>query len=266
MKEKNRDKYLIKLGLTLLNTFFFSLALVINFASSTGFLNGNTVKSISDRYHNLFTPAGYAFSIWGLIYLLLLGFIIYSFAILKREKESQIILQVGYWFVLTCLANSIWIMMWTFDYVGVSVLFMLVLLGGLIKIIVNTKMELTHPPFRVVAMVWWPFSLYSGWISVALIANISAFLTKIGWSGWGISDMNWSIIMLIIAGVLYLFMTWKRNMREFALVGVWAIIAVSLANQNHPQIYITGFVVAGIIGASSLLHAVKNFRGFGQTI
>lgn len=255
-----------KKTLAILNAVFLAITLVMNYLSNTGYFYGNTMKTVSDRYHNLFTPAPYAFSIWGLIYLFLIAFIIYSFVVLKREKESRIILQVSIWFIVTCIANSLWVVAWLYDYIGISVLLMLILLVALAKIILNTKAELTNPPFRIVACVWWPFTMYAGWISVALIANIAAFFTKIQWSGFGISESAWAIIMIVIAGSLYLFLTWKRNMREYALVGTWALIAVAMASkENHRDIYMTALVTAIIIAVSSMAHAIKNFRGFGKT-
>lgn len=255
-----------KKTLAILDAVFLAITLLMNYLSNTGYFNGNTMKTVSDRYRNLFTPAPYAFSIWGLIYLFLIAFVIYSFVILKREKESEIISQVGIWFIVTCIANSLWVIAWLYDFIGVSVLLMLILLAALVKIIINTKAELTNPPFRIVACVWWPFTIYAGWISVALIADIAAFLTKIQWSGFGISENAWTIIMIVIAGLLYLFITWKRNMREYALVGAWALIAVAIANkETHGDIYLTALVTAIIIAASSTIHSIKNFSGFGKT-
>lgn len=256
-----------KKTICVVNAIALAITLVVNYLSNTGIFNGNTMKSVSDQYHNLFTPAGYAFSIWGLIYLFLIGFVIYSFVILKREKESRIIAQVGSLFLMTCVLNCLWILAWLYGFTAISVLLMIALLVTLLKIVLRTKMELTNPPFRIVALVWWPFSLYSGWISVALIANIAAYLTKIGWNGFGISDTIWTIIMILIAGIIYMFMTWKRNMREFALVGVWALIAVAVANlENSEIIYWVAVITAISIAVSSMVHGIKNFRGFGKTI
>jgi hypothetical protein len=107
--------------------------------------------------------------------------------------------------------------------------------------------------------VWWPFCLYSGWITVALIADISAWLTKIEWNGFGISKVTWTIIMIIVAGIINLFITWKRNMREFALVGSWALIAIAVSNWNVQQsIKITAIVVTAILLLSSGVHSYKN--------
>lgn len=91
-------------------------------------------------------------------------------------------------------------------------------------------MELSNPPFKKIIFLWWPFCIYSGWIAVALIANIAAYLTKIQWDGFGLSQITWTIIMILVAGAINLFMTWKRNMREFTLVGVWGLVAVAVTN------------------------------------
>ncbi len=84
-------------------------------------------------------------------------------------------------------------------------------------------MELWDAPISVIAFLWWPFVIYSGWLTVACIANVTLYLTKIGWDGFGISPEIWTIIIISIATVLNLIVTWTRNMREFALVGAWTL-------------------------------------------
>lgn len=246
--------------LKLSNAVAFVLVLVVNYLANTGFFNNETMGSVSAQYENLFTPAGYAFSIWGLIYLGLAGFIYYQFSDSLRKKDSgNVIYEIGWWFVLTCIANVLWIITWLYDYTGISVLIMIILLFSLVKIILNTRMELDDPSLAKVALVWWPFSLYAGWISLALIANIAAYLTKIGWDGWGLSEVTWTIIMIIVAGLINLVITWTRNMREFALVGVWGLVAVAVANwQEYSAIVYPALITAGILFISSGIHAYKN--------
>lgn len=255
-----------KKTLVYLNAVSLIITLFVNYLSNTGVINGKTMGIVSGEYPNLFTPAPYTFSIWGVIYVFLLAFVIYSFVILKREKESHIINQVGSLFTVSCILNTLWIFAWLHNYTGTSVLLMILLQFVLLKIIVNVKAELTNPPFRIVAFVWWPFSLYSGWISVALIANIAAHLTGLQWDGWNISPSSWTILMIAIAGVLHIFMTWTRNMREYALVGSWALLGVAIANadSNH-LVYIVALATAILIAISSMIHGIRNFRGFGKS-
>ena len=250
----------MKKVLQILNAAALIATIVINYLSNTGIFNGNTMATVSDRYHNYFTPAGYAFSIWGIIYLGLIVFVIYQArSLFKTSRNDWPVLEIGWWFIVSCVANSLWVITWLYDYIGSSVIIMMILLFSLIKIIFATRMELDDLPLKKIAFVWWPFCLYSGWITVALVADISAWLTKINWNGFGISEVTWAIIMIIIAGIINLIISWKRNMREFALVGAWALIAISVANWNSQQsIKIIAIIVASILLINSGIHAYKN--------
>lgn len=243
------------------------IALVItiaaNYLSNTGIINGETMGSVSAEYENLFTPAGYAFSIWGLIYLLLIGFVAFQAKLLfsrKKDEEAALAVdQTGWWFMLSCLANCLWIFAWLYHFTLLSVGIMCLLLFSLLKIVVNNKMELTNGPLKRFAFVWWPFCIYSGWISVALITNIAAYLTKINWNGFGISEVFWTIFMIGAAGGINIFMIWNRNMREFALVGVWALVAIAVANREEmPIIVQTSIIMAAIIFINIAFHGFKN--------
>jgi hypothetical protein len=236
------------------------MTLVINYLSNTGIFNGNTMATVSARYENYFTPAGYAFAIWGLIYLGLLAYVIYQAASLfKKTTDDWPVPQIGWWFVVSCAANSLWVFAWLYDYIGLSVVIMIVLLSSLIKIILNTRMELDDLPLKKIAFVWWPFCLYSGWITVALIADIAAWLTKIQWNGFGIPAIAWAVIMIIIAGIINLIVTWTRNMREYALVAVWALIAIAVANRKEAMAVVySAIIAAAILFVSSGVHAYLN--------
>lgn len=232
----------------------------INYAAATGLMNGKTVADISDRYKNYFTPADYAFSIWSLIYIGLLAFVIYQGrSLFNKEKSEGLVQKIGWWFVVSCITNALWIVAWLFDYIGLSVLFMILLFVSLMQIIFHTNMELDQAPPARISFVWWPVSLYSGWITVALIADVAAWLTKIGWEGFGLSEITWAVIMIIAAGIINLVMTWTRNMREFALVGVWALIAIAVENEGESQLIVyTAFATAALLLASSGLHGYEN--------
>ena len=250
----------MKKTLSIANGIAIVVTIIMNYLSNTGVFNNKTMADVSGSYQNYFTPAGYAFAIWGIIYLGLMGFVIYSGrGLFKKTEDEWPVLEIGWWFVISCIANSFWIVAWLYDYIGLSVIIMIILLGCLIKIILNTRMELDDLPLKKFAFVFWPFCIYAGWISVALIADIAAYLTKIKWNGFGISQISWAIIMIIIAGVLNIFITWKRNMREFALVGVWALVAIAVANKNGEQsIVYSAEIVAALIFISISIHAYKN--------
>jgi len=242
------------------NGIAFVSTVIINYLSNTGNLNGTTIGEVSNTLDSLFTPAGYAFSIWGVIYLLLLGFVIYQGrSLFVKVRDDDFILKIGWSFVVSCIANSAWVFCWLYGYTGLSCVFIFLLLISLLKIIMDNAMELWDAPISVIAFLWWPFVIYSGWVTVASIANVSSYLVKIGWDGFGISDVKWTIIMIVIATIVNLIITWTRNMREFALVGAWALAAIAYANNGQYQsIVYTAGAAAGILFLSSSIHGFLN--------
>ncbi len=251
--------------LAVLNTIFFAVTIAVNYLSNSGLIGGNTMRSVSNRYENLFTPASYAFSIWGVIYLLLGGFIVYSFFVLKKDKHSSFISDTGIWFILSCIANSLWVVCWLNDFIGLSVLFMLILLTSLTKVILNNHIGISDATPRQKFFLWWPFSLYAGWISVATIANIAAFLTKTEWTGFGISETVWTIIMIAVAAVLNLILISKRDITAFAIAGAWGLMAVAIANRgDHQPVFLAAIISSILIIISVVITLFKKPAGIRQ--
>lgn len=238
--------------------------LLMNYLSNTGLFNGNTNKTISDLYGNYFTPAGYAFSIWGFIYLGLLGFVFYTGRNLyQKNTDDSLQLKIGWWFVISCFANSFWLVAWLYNYLGLSILIMSVIFISLSKIIVNIKAGLVKFTTKDYLFVKLPFAVYLGWISVAFVANMAAFLTKINWDGWGITEITWTIIMIVVAGLINLFMIWRRNLPEFGSVGIWALLAISVANLNTGSslsIVYTCYSVSALLLLAIIARVLKNIR------
>lgn len=252
--------------LILLNVVFLAATLAINYASNTGVIGGNTMKSVSDRYHNLFTPAPYAFSIWALIYLLLIGFVIYGFRFFNQKDEQWNFSAVSIRFILSCIANSLWVYAWLNDYIALSLLLMVFLLIALLSII-NTINEIRNRSFATRIFFIWPFSIYAGWVTVALIANAAALLTKLEWSAWGISEVAWTVIMITIAALINILVAVKRNLTAFSLAGIWALIAVAVANRtDHKIVFITAVIAASLIAIGSILKHLQFLRRSVKTI
>ena len=249
-----------KKTLAILNTLSVILVLFVNFASQKFNFNNTTIAEISNRYDNLFTPAAYAFSIWGLIFL---NLIIYSFYQIKRSflstKKSDFILQTGSWFLLSNLLNACWVIVFSYNLIGLSVVIMLGILFSLVQIIIRTQMERWNAPIGIIACVWWPICLYAGWISVATIANIATYLVKIQWHGWGITPTGWTLIMIAIVAILNLYLLISRNMREFVLVAVWALVAIFVKHQTtNPAIAYTAITIAVLLLIATATHGYQN--------
>lgn len=185
----------------------------VNYLANALPINGIRTGEVSDKYSNLFTPAGIAFSIWGLVYLLLGIYSIYQFKTNNFKKINIL-------FSLTSVSNILWVIAWHYDLIFVSVLIMLILLVLLIKIAdVINKVDLTAKEKFIVRL---PFSIYFGWITVATIANITVFLVSINWDGFGLSPELWTSIILIVGALISVLRSWYDKNIPYVLVPVWA--------------------------------------------
>jgi hypothetical protein len=212
---------------TLINWLLFIGVVTVNALASILPINGYNTGQISAFYPNYFVPAGFTFSIWGLIYLF---FIIYSIAhtfFSFKQKDFPLIKkyldQITPWYWATCVLNIFWILTWHYLQIFTSVVIMISFLLVLIQIFIYTRtlsndIKLQHR-FLIVA----PFTIYIGWISVATIANISALLVYLQWSGWGIAPENWAVIVIAIAIVLAFCFSFFFDTIAAPLVIAWAL-------------------------------------------
>jgi translocator protein len=210
----------LRTGQSLANIVTLAFTLVLNTLANTLPLNGRTTGEISDSLDALFTPAGYVFGIWGLIYLGLVGFTL--FQALPAQQANPRVVATGWWVALSNIANGLWIVCWHYGLIPLSMVAMLVLLGALIVIY-----RRVHAPDHPAPDGWtrWlvqaPFSLYLGWISVAALANAAALLRWLGWGG-GNPEVLLTIVLILVAAGLAL---WLRD-PIYALVIVWALAGI----------------------------------------
>ena len=236
------------------------LVIAVNYASQALKINDTTIGETSQRYTNLFTPASYAFAIWGLIFLGLMAYALYQIKVVVFDrKELAYIEQTGYWFAITNVLNALWVIVFAYNYMGLTVVIIAGILFSLLKIIINTNMERWDAPKKIIAFSWWPICLYSGWITVATIANVALYLTKIGWKGGFLTELQWTIVLIVVATLINLVIIYKRNMREFAAVGVWALFAIYIRHQNSLEILAnTALACSAILLSVILFHGYRN--------
>ena len=246
--------------LSILNLLSVILVIAVNYISQAVRINDTTIGELSQRYTNLFTPASYAFAIWGLIFLGLLAYALYQIKVVVFDKKDlAYIEQTGYWFALANVLNGLWVITFAYEYMGLTVIIMAGILFSLIKIIINTNMERWDAPKEIIAFSWWPICLYSGWITVAMIANIALYLTKIGWKGTFLTEVQWTIVLMVVATLINLVIVYKRSMREFAAVGVWALFAIYIRHQGSMEILAyTALACSAILLSVILVHGYSN--------
>lgn len=207
---------------------FLSFALMVTMNALANILpiNGIGTGAISDSYPNLFAPAGFTFAIWGLIYLLLLVMVVYLIGQSQSALASDIrnIRKLVWIFVISNLANTVWILAWHYRYIGITVVLMLIILVCLIVMMATVK-ELKWPIKRL-AFIKPAVGVYFGWITVATVANITTFLVSIGWQRFGLEESVWMMLILVVATAIAWFAIKWGQCAGYGLVFIWAYYGI----------------------------------------
>lgn len=258
MKEE-KSTLPVKLSVLIL----FLLMIGVNFAATTGFLNNVTTAALSDEYPNLFVPAGITFSVWGIIYLLLLLYVLFQFGLFRLKTsaaDEKLDARTRIVFLVTSVANIGWILSWHYRIVALSVVLMLVLLVtlGYLNATLNRIAKKNLLTFRERVFLRLPFSAYFGWITIATVANISAFLVSIGWDRFGASE---ALMMLLTLGVATIIATAAIIVGRdvaYGLVIIWAFAGILIKhtslngfNGQYPDV-----VLATVIGIAIFVLAI----------
>ena len=232
--------------------------MVVNGMANALPLNGLTTGEISDRFRVYFVPAGYVFSIWGLIYIGLFVYAIYQ--ALPAQQNNPRLRAAGYLFVLSCLANIAWLFLWHYEYF----LLTLVAMGALLLLLIAIYQRLGIGRATVSTAERWlvhlPFSIYLGWISVAAIANVTSVLDYLNWGGWGIRAEFWTMIMLLAGVVLAFAMALTRGDLAYGLVIVWAFVGIAIKHSVVPRVATGAWIAVCLVALALVIGLFLNGR------
>ena len=228
------------------------VTITVNALANSLPLNGLSTGEISDRFEIYFVPAGYVFSIWGLIYL---GLIIYTiYQALPAQKDNQALKRIAPAYWLGSLANSFWIFLWHFEVFPLTLIVMLGILASLLYIYLQLKNSEDSQKW----LVKLPFSIYLGWITVAAVANTSQFLFYFNWGGWGITGTVWAVIMIAVASLLGLLMIWRENDTPYLLVLVWAFIGITVSQAPTAIVTTAAWTAVAVLAVGVLITLIKH--------
>jgi len=211
--------------------------IVMNFLATGLPFNGKSTAEISDSFKVYFVPAGYVFSIWGVIYLTQ----IWAFVKLYREQKKfkSLIEKIYMPFIVANWANALWLVFWHFDQIYLTLPTMLILLVSLIVMYLQIKKS--FPQVRALTI---PFGIYLGWITVATVANTTDVLYSLKWDGFGLAGEYWSGIMILVASILGFLMLKFQREYSYVLVIAWAIIGIAAKFSTNENIQLA--VLAGL--------------------
>ncbi len=226
------------------------VVLIVNMLVNIIPLNGVTTGQVSDYYPNLFTPAGYVFSIWGVIYVFAIIFMIYQAR--SNQREELYLGQISFLYLFSAIINILWLVVFHYSVgvplllfltVGLMALLLLVLLFSYVRLEIGLKEVPTNQKLGV----HFAFSIYLGWISLATIANVASALNVLLPGILPDIQILWTVAVLIIALLITTLMLYLRRDFVFALVVIWASIGIAVKQLGIPLILYTASAVAVIV-------------------
>ena len=197
----------------------FAVMLILNYAS------GSNVGNAADDNQSIIQPSGFAFSIWGLIYILLLIWIIRLF--FQKDWENTAAYRLKYWPIINFLLNGIWILVFTQQLVLLSVIVIFALLITLI---------IMHMLISKTDYHWFdrlPLSIYFAWVTLASIVNVFALTNSNNVEGFlGMTELTWTIIMLAAAALIGVITAMYFKDWLYPLVLIWPFFGIYTENNS----------------------------------
>lgn len=255
--------------LSILNAASLAIHIALSYLTQMKLVGNRDVGEVSDRYESLFTPAGFTFAIWGVIYILLTAFAVYHIVSAYRKSpehsSNRDLKRIGYSFIINNIATALWLVAWTGEQLAVSVGLILVQLITLMTIHNRLYIHDATRSLQSRLFTQLPLSVYFGWISLATIANISAWLTSIGWNGWGVSGINWTITMVAIAAMLSVWIINRRRNVFFGLVTIWGLYGIAtkrleISESQFKPIILVAYGAMVLVAIACIFGLIRNLR------
>lgn len=205
-----------------INGMFLVVTLIINTLGAIGAINGLTQKEISDMYQTLITPSPATFRIWAVIYSLLIIAIIVM--IVKKDDfyYNRAANEITTLFRASCILNIGWIVCFSYIQIELSVVFIIALVISLL-LICRRLLRIQEGRRWLLPLT---FGLYTGWLIIATIVNIAATLVKLQWSGFGIGEEVWAVIVLVLASILVIILQINNRNAVLSLPVAWAYLGI----------------------------------------
>jgi translocator protein len=236
----------------------FVLAIALNAAANIVPLNGQTTGEIADRFEVFVQPAGYVFSIWSLIYVGQLAFVLHSLR--PSRLEDPLLRRIGLLPVAVAVLNGAWILAWHWELFPLTLLIMVALLVALIWLYRRAGFERTARPSghgQASAERWFvqlPFSIYLGWITVATIANVAVVGNWADVPTFGIApELIAAAVLLVGLGIAVTVMLRTADVAYGGVI-VWAYVGIVVKEFETTVVALAAgasvLVVAALIAAA----------------
>ena len=203
----------------------------------------------------IIAPYGSAFSIWSVIYTGLLAYAVWQ--VLPGQATRTRHRTLGWWILVSQLLNAAWILTVQAGLLGLSVAVIAALLVTLIVVFVGLQRSAASGWGDVITMDA-TMGLYLGWVMIATIANITAWLVASGFDGFGLPAPVWGAAVVAVGMVLVLGVTlWSKGRLAPAAAAAWGLAWIGVARLiDEPQSVVVAVAALGAAGVIVLVAIV----------
>lgn len=209
------------------------------------------VGAISDRYPTYVVPAGYAFSIWSLIFALSIAYAVWQ--MLPAQRENPLLRRVGWLTAAAFAGSTLWQFAFPAGMYAVSVVLIVITLVSLATAV--GRMAGWRTPFTGAErwLVWIACGVYLGWITVATVANVAQALVAASVTELGLGAEAWGMVMLIAAALIASAVTLATRNAAYPLAVIWALVAAFVARRAPPVVTRSDTVAYVALGAAAVV-------------
>lgn len=256
-------------NLAIINLLLLLVQVALSYATQYKLVNVLDVGEVSDRYPSLFTPAGFTFAIWGVIYTALLAFcirhIVLAFAQPSEHPGNGELENIGGWFAANNIFTIAWLLTWTNGYIGIATILIVLQLLSLIVIHSRLGIHNRRQATGSKILTQFPLSIYLGWIMIATIANTAIYFVAIGeeTAGLSLSPINWTRILIAGAVLITVLVVFAARNVAVGLVTIWALWGIISKRREegadtYASLIETAWLGIGVVASACLAQFVRN--------
>jgi len=205
--------------------------------------------AISDANQSPITPAGYAFAIWGLIYLSCLALAVYQ--LLPSQRGRDVHRRSGWWLAAAFTASAVWVPVFGSRLIWLSEIIII----GLVGLLAVACWRLTRSgPAETTAervLLRLPVTVYLGWATLAAAAGFATTLRSLGMAAQGRGVTAICIVLVVAATALSVTaIHWLSAVAGFTFTAAWALVAIAIGTDDGLVRLVTLLALAIVVGSA----------------
>lgn len=229
----------------------------------TGALGGTNVRELQggalDADATVLAPGRPAFAIWSVIYAFMIAYAVWQALPGQRARERQ--RRVGWWIALTAVLNGGWLLAAQFTTLWVTVVAIVLLLAALgrtLHLLVRSR----PGSFSDRALMDTTVGLHLGWVALATVANVTAWLSRILPASWQTEADLWGVLVLVVVGAVGVAVAaGTRGRLSPAVAMAWGLVWIAVARlggePSSPPVAVAAIVVAVLVPVAAVVALLR---------